>query len=237
MRRFARRQPGRQGRGDGPLQAHLRGRRRYQAEEYQIDTLSRAFAGNEIDRGQVYAFAMHMQALAKVAAGSVTVLSHPSLAGISFGLWYVGLDRLARRISIPAIPAGHQARRGEQPDTDLRQLEFKKNQYGPIGENIALRYQRGLFLPEGGISGLDAIARAAKGRGDVSGPDRRYDREGRNVSDKPTSPTYAPALFCREEGRQGAPQRGHGLSHAPTIPAREDTHRELRETVAPCFEN
>jgi RecA-family ATPase len=44
-----------------------------------IDTLSRAFAGNEIDRVQVYAFAMHMQALAMVAGSSVTVLSHPSL--------------------------------------------------------------------------------------------------------------------------------------------------------------
>jgi RecA-family ATPase len=44
-----------------------------------IDTLSRAFAGNEIDRVQVYTFAMHMQALAMVAGGSVTVLSHPIL--------------------------------------------------------------------------------------------------------------------------------------------------------------
>jgi AAA domain/Bifunctional DNA primase/polymerase, N-terminal len=50
-----------------------------------IDTLSRAFAGNEIDRVQVYAFAMHMQALAMVANGSVTVLSHPSLQGIASG--------------------------------------------------------------------------------------------------------------------------------------------------------
>ena len=50
-----------------------------------IDTLSRAFAGSEIDRVQVYAFAMHMQALAMVADGSVTVLSHPSLQGISSG--------------------------------------------------------------------------------------------------------------------------------------------------------
>jgi RecA-family ATPase len=50
-----------------------------------IDTLSRAFAGNEIDRVQVYAFAMHMQALAMVASGSVTILSHPSLQGMSSG--------------------------------------------------------------------------------------------------------------------------------------------------------
>jgi RecA-family ATPase len=50
-----------------------------------IDTLSRAFAGSEIDRVQVYGFAMHMQALAMVAEGSVTVLSHPSLQGINSG--------------------------------------------------------------------------------------------------------------------------------------------------------
>jgi AAA domain len=47
-----------------------------------IDTLSRAFAGDEINRVQVYGFAMHMQALAMAANGSVTVLSHPSLQGI-----------------------------------------------------------------------------------------------------------------------------------------------------------
>jgi RecA-family ATPase len=50
-----------------------------------IDTLSRAFAGSEIDRVQVYAFAMHLQALAEVAEGSVTILSHPSLQGINSG--------------------------------------------------------------------------------------------------------------------------------------------------------
>jgi hypothetical protein len=50
-----------------------------------IDTLSRAFTGNEIDRAQVYGFSMHLQALAIAAEGSVTVLSHPSLHGISSG--------------------------------------------------------------------------------------------------------------------------------------------------------
>src|SRR5262249_4778368 len=50
-----------------------------------IDTLSRAFSGSEIDRVQVYGFAMHMQALAMAAGGSVTVLSHPSLQGIASG--------------------------------------------------------------------------------------------------------------------------------------------------------
>jgi RecA-family ATPase len=68
-----------------------------------IDTLSRAFAGNEIDRVHVYAFAMHMQALAVAANGSVTVLSHPSLQGISDGSGHLRLDRMARRIPVPAV--------------------------------------------------------------------------------------------------------------------------------------
>src|ERR1700751_741557 len=55
-----------------------------------IDTLSRAFAGNEIDRVQVYGFAMHMQALAKAAEGSVTILSHPSLSGVASGSGFSG---------------------------------------------------------------------------------------------------------------------------------------------------
>jgi len=46
-----------------------------------IDTFSRAFVGNEIDRGQVYSFASHMQALAMVAGGSVTVLMRDTMSG------------------------------------------------------------------------------------------------------------------------------------------------------------
>ena len=115
-----------------------------------IDTLSRAFAGNEIDRVQVYAFAMHMQALAMVAGGSVTVLSHPSLAGIASGSGISGSTAWHGAFRFRQYLKGVKATDGEQPDSDLRELEFKKNQYGPIGETIVLRYQRGLFLPEGG---------------------------------------------------------------------------------------
>jgi RecA-family ATPase len=56
---------------------------------------------------------------------------------------------------------GVKAETGEQPDGDLRQLEFKKNQYGPRGETIVVRYQNGLFLPERGMSNLDKVAREA----------------------------------------------------------------------------
>ena len=111
---------------------------------------------------QVYAFAMHMQALAMVAGGSVTVLSHPSLAGIA----RARVSR-ARPPGTAHFGSGNTSRAsrpddGEQPENDLRELEFKKNQYGPIGETIVLRYQRGLFLPEAEFPSLDKVAREQK---------------------------------------------------------------------------
>jgi RecA-family ATPase len=92
---------------------------------------------------------------------------------------------------------------GEQPDGDLRELEFKKNQYGPTGQTIVLRYQRGLFLPEGGISSLDKLAREQKGQEAFLALLARYDHEGRNVSHKETSHGYAPKVFCKEKEAKG----------------------------------
>ena len=90
-----------------------------------IDTLSRVFAGNEIDRVQVYAFAMHMQKLALVANASVTILAHPSLAGMASGsglsgstAWH-GAFRFRHYLKSPRVTE-------DQPDTAFRELEFKK---------------------------------------------------------------------------------------------------------------
>jgi len=44
------------------------------------------------------------------------------------------------------------------------------------------------------LSTLDKLAREQLAR---------YEREGRNVSDKLNSPTYAPALFCKERDANG----------------------------------
>lgn len=168
-----------------------------------IDTLSRAFAGNEIDRPQVYAFAMHMQKLARVAGGSVTILSHPSLAGIQSGSGLSGSTAWHGAFRFRQYLTGVKPGEGEQPTSDLRQLEFKKNQYGPTGDPIVLRYRNGVFLPEGGVSSLDGIARDQQAEETFMTLLGRYEREGRNVADAKTSPTYAPAAFCKEQEAKG----------------------------------
>jgi RecA-family ATPase len=168
-----------------------------------IDTLSRAFAGNEIDRVQVYAFAQHMQALAMTAGGSVTVLSHPSLSGIASGSGISGSTAWHGAFRFRQYLKGVKGGDGDQPDGDLRELAFKKNQYGPTGESIVLRYQHGLFLREGGVSSLDKAALQQKADETFLALLARYGREGRNVSDKATSPTNAVACFSKEAEAKG----------------------------------
>jgi RecA-family ATPase len=51
-----------------------------------------------------------------------------------------------------------------EPSTDMRVLEFKKNQYGPTADKIILRYNNGVFVPLAGTT-------ADKER--TSGPPRR----------------------------------------------------------------
>lgn len=168
-----------------------------------IDTLSRAFAGSEIDRVQVYAFAQHMQALAMVAGGSVTILSHPSLSGINSGTGISGSTAWHGAFRFRQYLTGVKAESGEQPETDLRQLEFKKNQYGPIGETIVLKYQNGLFLPVPSAGSLERAAAESKEDDVFLELMRRFAREKRNVSDK-ISPTYAPTTFAQESEAKSA---------------------------------
>jgi hypothetical protein len=80
-----------------------------------IDPLSRAFAGKELDRVQVYAFAMHMQAPASVASGSVTILSRPSLASIASGSGYSGSTAWHGAFRFRQHLTGLKAESGEEP--------------------------------------------------------------------------------------------------------------------------
>jgi RecA-family ATPase len=168
-----------------------------------IDTLSRAFAGNEIDRVQVYAFANHMQALAMVAGGSVTVLSHPSLAGISSGSGISGSTAWHGAFRFRQYLKGQKPEAGEQPDGDIRELQFKKNQYGPTGESIVVRYQRGLFLPESCLSTVEQAARDQTAETALLTVGRRLQARGAELSPAQTSHQYAPTVIAKEPEAKG----------------------------------
>jgi len=164
-----------------------------------IDTLSRAFAGNEIDRAQVYQFARFMQRLALVTdGGSVTVLSHPSLAGIASGSGLSGSTGWQGAFRFHQYLKSAKPADGEERDNNVRELQFKKNQYGPLSEPVVLRYNHGLFLPEVGLSDLERAARDSKVDDVFLCALRKFGGQERNVSDNKKSHNYAPKEFAAE---------------------------------------
>src|SRR5262249_61065508 len=96
-----------------------------------------------------------------------------------------------------------KAEAGEQPDTDLRELVFKKNNYGPISASVVLQYQRGLFLPAGGVSSLDKAAFELKAEDVFQTVLHKLVERGADPSPAPTSHSYAPTLAVREPEAKG----------------------------------
>jgi RecA-family ATPase/5S rRNA maturation endonuclease (ribonuclease M5) len=123
-----------------------------------LDTSADIFGGNEIDRSQVRQFIAMLRKLARTANGSVVLLSHPSLAGINSGTGLSGST--AWHNSVRARIYMHRAE--DASNDDLREIEFKKNQYGKRANRLLVRYQNGVFVPDGGKSTMQRTAEDAK---------------------------------------------------------------------------
>ena len=103
---------------------------------------------------------------------------------------------------------------GEQPDTDLRELSFKKANYSKLAEPIILRWKNGLFLPEAGISSLEAVAAQQAAAEIFLKLLARFIENGRNVTHKPKSNNYAPAVFAKEPEAKAMPRAKAALEQA-----------------------
>jgi len=160
------------------------------------------FAGNEIARDQVRQFIHLLNRLAIVACGSLVLISHPSLTGINSGSGLSGSTQWHNAVRARSYLQHIKPAKDESPDPDLRLLEFKKNNYGPVSESIYLRYQNGLFLPADGVHGLDASARAALADTIFLQLLEKFIRQGQSVGPK-SGPNYAPAHFSKHSEAQG----------------------------------
>jgi RecA-family ATPase len=92
---------------------------------------------------------------------------------------------------------------GEEPDPELRELVFMKNNYGPIGARVLLRWKNGVFVPEPGEGTLEKAAAERRAEELFLTLLNRFNGQGRNVSDK-IGPSYAPALFAKEAETKAA---------------------------------
>jgi len=128
----------------------------------------------------------------------VVLIAHPSLTGINTDTGLSGTTQWHNAVRARFYLKAIKAEADQQPDNDLRELVFKKNQFGPMSANIVLRYRNGLFLPEQSVSGLNKVAREAKADETFLNLLKRFTSEGRNLSHHATSKMYAPTAFAKE---------------------------------------
>lgn len=121
-----------------------------------IASTADVFAGNEINRSEVQQFIALLTRIARTANGSVNLISHPSLTGISTDTGISGTTQWHNSVRARSYLKSAGSKGGEERDTNLRILEFKKNNYGPVSESILLRYENGLFVPVMGKTATQA---------------------------------------------------------------------------------
>jgi RecA-family ATPase len=164
-----------------------------------LDTSADIFAGDESDRSQVRQFIGLLRKLAIVADGSVVLLAHPSLTGISSGTGLSGSTAWHNSVRSRLYMTAPKLEAGEQPDSDLRELSFKMLNYGKPAESIVLRYQHGLFLPERGMSNLEAASREQAADEVFLRLLGRLTTQGRDLASNASAPTYAPNVMAKSD--------------------------------------
>jgi RecA-family ATPase len=181
-----------------------------------IASSANVFAGSENDRNQVQQFVGLTTGLAIAANGSVQLISHPSLSGINSDSGLSGSTAWHNAVRSRIYMKGIKPESGEQPDDDLRELVFRKNQYGQLSNRVVLKYQDGMFLPVPGIASLDRLAQQAKAQDVFLVLLKRFTSENRNLSANPGR-GYAPSAFAGEEEAKKANLRKADFTDAMRV--------------------
>jgi RecA-family ATPase len=184
-----------------------------------LDNSADVFGGGENDRAQVRQFIGILRGLAIAANAGVLLTSHPSLTGINTGTGVSGSTAWNASVRSRLYMKRAITEKDEEPDPDLRVIEVMKNNYGPVGETITVRWKDGLFLPVAVPGSLERMAREQKVDDLFLKLLDRSTEQGRNLSDKKTANTYAPSRFAGE----------------PEAKADHITKREMAEAMERLF--
>lgn len=162
-----------------------------------IASSANVYSGSEIDRSQVQQFVNLLSALAAASNGAVVLIAHPSVTGSQDGRGYSGSTQWHNAVRARMYLHALKPKDDEQPDSDVRQLEFMKNQYGPVSNTITLRYQAGMFLPEKSPSTLEKLAREDTVKDLLLRLLRQAAADGVNLSANPTANNYLPSRLAK----------------------------------------
>lgn len=166
-----------------------------------LDTLADLFPGNENDRAQARQFVSLLRGLAMRHQCAVVLLSHPSLSGMQSGAGTSGStgwsNSVRSRLYLRRVIQGE-----EEPNPDARILATMKANYGPTGQEIALTWREGVFVPDEAETGLDRMAKRSRADRVFLKLLRLFTEQGRRVNGEGGS-NYAPREFSKHPEAEG----------------------------------
>jgi RecA-family ATPase len=168
-----------------------------------ISSAADVFAGDENSRPQVRQFITMLNRVAILANGTVALIAHPSLTGINSGSGLSGSTQWHNSVRARAYMTSVTPEASGQPETDHREIVFKKNQYGPISARIVVKYQNGMFLPMPGVSSLDKAAREQQAEDLFLKLLRQIIATGQDPGQHPNASNYAPTMMCKHQDANG----------------------------------
>jgi RecA-family ATPase len=174
-----------------------------------IASVANVFAGSEINRTEVQQFIKLLARIPAVTKGSLTLVSQPSLTGLSStNVSHEGLSGTTQWHNAVRGRAGVKIVKpkegeGNGIDTGLRTLTFYKNQYGPPVAGAVLRWQNGLYLPIAGTV-LSGGERAAAAESLAIILLQRFAAQNRSVSINVNGINYAPSQFEQTQEAEAA---------------------------------
>jgi hypothetical protein len=80
---------------------------------------------------------------------------------------------------------------GATLEAGVREIVFRKNQYGPPSATCFVRWQNGLYLPVEGVCSMDAAERANKADEVFIELLKRWTEQGRKVSANPNPANWS----------------------------------------------
>jgi RecA-family ATPase len=177
----------------------------FRPRQIVLSSSANLYGGNEMDRAQVTQFIGLLTRLAIAADGSVILISHPSLTGMSNDSGISGStswhNAVRAQFYLKSLKDDGQ---NGQATSDMRLLEFKKSQYGPVEKSAPLKWRNGMFLPEASISDYEKAANDQKADQTFRTLMIKFLARGERVSPLESSPrNYAPRRFAKETEAQG----------------------------------
>jgi RecA-family ATPase len=123
-----------------------------------VDTASDVFGGDENKRPEVRQFiSACLGSLAIAINGAVLLCVHPSVRGMADGSGTGGSTAWNGTVRSRLYLTRPEPEDDNKPDPDLRTISRRKANYASVGDEIELRWQRGVFIsqdaPEGGLMG------------------------------------------------------------------------------------